>query len=199
MFPRHDSSGQRRKSELTVIGFFGMTRIWTGACGLTSVNASARSSSNTTFAGISLRIILPNILHRRGGQAVSKRPSSPYSCGRQGARDHPEWAARVASWGSGRRLCGCNLVRRHRTSGTHDGQRRGGGELQRDGAAAATAMQRQPALATTCTTCSRDNLHFLHLLWMLALHPSLSLHARWGWLMRLTQHPPVTQLSRELL
>lgn len=56
------SDGQRRQPVLTVIGFFGITRIWTGAWGLTSVNPSARSSSNTMFAGISLRIILPKIL-----------------------------------------------------------------------------------------------------------------------------------------
>ena len=64
---------RRQQSKLTVMGFFGMTRMCTGACGLTSVNASARSSSNTTFAGISLRIIFPKILQPHGGQIVSKR------------------------------------------------------------------------------------------------------------------------------
>ncbi len=40
----------------------GMTRKWTGACGLTSRKASALSSSNMMSAGISLEMILSKIV-----------------------------------------------------------------------------------------------------------------------------------------
>lgn len=44
------------------IGFLGMTRKWTGACGLTSWNARHCSSSWRILAGISLRMILPKMV-----------------------------------------------------------------------------------------------------------------------------------------
>eukprot|EP00966_Prymnesium_polylepis_P119717 2766734-Prymnesium_polylepis.1 len=78
------------------IGFFGMTRMCTGACGLTSLNAmqvslshgtAARGdfvtgtqcgrggdvahSSKTTVAGISLRMILPKIVSPPGLAAAA--------------------------------------------------------------------------------------------------------------------------------
>jgi hypothetical protein len=62
-----ERSGGRQRRRRTVMGFFGMTRMWTGACGFTSVNASARSSSNTMLAGISLRMILPKMLSQPHG------------------------------------------------------------------------------------------------------------------------------------
>lgn len=55
---KQSNAGEAVEPALTL----GITRKWTGACGLLSSNASALSSSYSTFAGISFDMILSKIV-----------------------------------------------------------------------------------------------------------------------------------------
>ncbi|CAH0404329.1 unnamed protein product [Chilo suppressalis] len=59
------------------MGFLGITKIWVGACGFTSLNATHWSSSYTNFAGISFLRIFPNIVSPPGEADCASSTSPP--------------------------------------------------------------------------------------------------------------------------